>query len=154
MLPASFGADDRARYIGYAERILRNREDAEDAVQTAVIQALTHHIELRDVNSFERWFYTVLRRSALLCLRHRRRLDPLVDHSAHYREQVETRIYTAEVLRALNRLPNGQRECLQLVALAEDVMQIELAERLRLPLAVFKTRLRCARRTLRDRLER
>lgn len=82
LLTAARSADGRAfaelssRYGGSVHkrifRILRNREDAEDAVQEALIKAYTHLGEFRGSCTFSTWLTSIAINSALMVLRKRR----------------------------------------------------------------------------------
>ncbi|HTZ95965.1 MAG TPA: sigma-70 family RNA polymerase sigma factor [Terriglobales bacterium] len=68
-----------------AQRILRNREDAEDVVQIAFLDALRHLDAFQGRSRFASWLKTIAVNAAFMRLRVRRRnvvsLDQLVDYS-------------------------------------------------------------------------
>lgn len=74
--------ENHARFLGFLERRVGSREDAEDILQSAFVRGLERGAALRDEESATAWFYRLLRNS-------------LVDH---YRRRAAEK-------RALARLP-------------------------------------------------
>jgi RNA polymerase sigma-70 factor, ECF subfamily len=64
-------ATNRRMAFGCAWRLLRNREDAEDCVQRASLNAFVHWDEFRGDAQFGTWFYRIVSRQALMMLRER-----------------------------------------------------------------------------------
>ena len=58
-------------------RILRNREDAEDAVQRSFHRAFTSLGQFREDSTFSTWITSIAMNEALMCLRQRRPLSSL-----------------------------------------------------------------------------
>jgi DNA-directed RNA polymerase specialized sigma24 family protein len=151
MIPSDFGAVERARFIAFASQILNSRDDAEDAVHTAVFLALRAPLKLEG-EEFTRWFYTVVRNAALAQLRRRRRFCRYTAECVLCYPTLDSEIYQRELRAHIAALPNGQRECLLLMAELSGAKQIDMAAALRLNTSVFKERLKRARRNLRARL--
>ena len=61
----------RPRFVGIAYSILRNREDAEDAVQDAVLSAYVHLRNFEGRSAFTTWFTRIVLNAALMTLRKR-----------------------------------------------------------------------------------
>ena len=74
--------ENHARFLGFLERRVGSREDAEDILQSAFVRGLERGAALRDEESATAWFYRLLR-------------NALVDH---YRRRAAEK-------RALARLP-------------------------------------------------
>src|SRR5260370_24991053 len=74
----------RPKFVGMAYSILRNREDAEDAVQDAVLSAYVHLRNFEGRSAFTTCFTRIVRNAALMLLRKRTnsRIDSLPDSSA------------------------------------------------------------------------
>jgi len=61
----------RPRFVGIAYSILRNKEDAEDAVQDAVLSAYVHLRNFEGRSAFTTWFTRIVLNAALMTLRKR-----------------------------------------------------------------------------------
>jgi RNA polymerase sigma factor (sigma-70 family) len=132
---------------GLALRVLRDQALAEDAVQEAFLAVWrTASRFVPERGKASTWILTLVHRRAVDAVRHeqRRRTDPLerapepsvegVDEDAWLRLQRE------RVQEALRRLPDAQREALEL-AYYGGLSQSELAERLGQPLGTIKSRM-------------
>lgn len=146
------------------QRILRNREDAEDAVQTAFLDAFRNLKHFHGRSRFSSWLTRIAMNAAFMRLRvSRRKMEISIDDStdaskAHARVQiVETRLNPeqeylsneARVLLAkgLEKLKPRYVEVLHL----RNVQQLsarETARILDLPVGTVKARLHRARTTL------
>jgi len=69
----------RPKFVGIAYSILRNKEDAEDAVQDAVLSAYVHLRNFEGRSAFTTWFTRIVLNAALMTLRKRTnsRIDSL-----------------------------------------------------------------------------
>ena len=69
----------RPKFVGMAYSILRNKEDAEDAVQDAVLSAYVHLRNFEGRSAFTTWFTRIVLNAALMILRKRTnsRIDTL-----------------------------------------------------------------------------
>jgi RNA polymerase sigma factor (sigma-70 family) len=118
--------NDRARFLRFVERRVRNLNVAEDILQTAYIRALSPQAALRSEESAIAWFYRILRNAIIDYYRHRtveeRILDPL---SAETETSVETHEPAPGVCScihgALDKMRPAYREILSTVDLADDV---------------------------------
>jgi RNA polymerase sigma-70 factor, ECF subfamily len=132
---------------GLALRILRDQALAEDAVQEAFLTVWrTASRFVPERGRASTWILTLVHRRAVDVVRHeqRRRADSLerapepsvggADENAWLRLQRE------RVQEALSRLPDAQREALEL-AYYGGLSQSELAERLGQPLGTIKSRM-------------
>ena len=72
----SFLIETQARSYRLAYSVLRNREEALDAVQTAVCRALEHQNSLRDPGAVKTWFTRILMNACQDTLRQRGRVVP------------------------------------------------------------------------------
>ena len=72
----SFLIENQARSYRLAYSVLHDREDALDAVQTAVCRALEHQNSLRDPGAVKTWFTCILMNACTDILRRRGRVVP------------------------------------------------------------------------------
>lgn len=73
----------RPRFVGLAYTILRNKEDAEDAVQNAFLSAYRHSHDFKGRSAFKTWFTRIVLNAALMIRRTRKtsRMDFLPESS-------------------------------------------------------------------------
>ena len=149
-------------------RVLRNQQDAEDAVQQSFQQAFTHLHRFRQDAAFSTWVTRIAINEALMMLRRRRvttsafessnddfkapsPLD-LVDDGPTPEQAFAKKESRTVVIRAISRL----RKSLRTVALLRELQGLsnaEIARRLGLTPGAVKARAFHARRDLRKRLE-
>jgi RNA polymerase sigma-70 factor (ECF subfamily) len=151
-----------------AHRILRNQQDAEDAVQRAFQRALVNLQRFREESTFSTWITRIVVNDALMLLRQRRTREPLHENSldatqddaraeiADGRPTPED-ILCANERRATVRHAVAQlRESLRVVVLQGELQGLtsaETARRLGLTVSAVKARTFHARRFLRKHLE-
>jgi RNA polymerase sigma-70 factor (ECF subfamily) len=143
--------------FGLAVRVLRDEALAEDAVQEAFLavwRGAARFVPERGTASA--WLMTVVHRRAVDLVRReeRRRAEPLAASDELGREPsaadaVWLRLERERVQSALRRLPDAQREALEL-AYYGGFTQSELAERLGEPLGTVKSRTFAALASLRE----
>jgi len=162
---------ERHRLKAYhtALRILRNQQDAEDAVQRAFQRALVNLERFREDSTFSTWLTRIAINEALMLLRQRRAPEPLHENSVDAAQgdggveiaaggptpeeilcESERR---AALLQAIGRL----RKNLRIVILYRELKGLTSAETARLlglSVAAVKARTFHARRFLRKHLER
>lgn len=102
-----------------AVSILRNPQDAEDAVQAAFIRALERVDQLAAGSPFGPWFYSVLRSTALNLrrretLRHHEELPASAAGTADAERELEMALTRERVLKALEQLSEAQRTAIVL----------------------------------------
>jgi RNA polymerase sigma-70 factor (ECF subfamily) len=148
-------------------RITKNREDAEDAFQDAVLRAFVHLKGFEGRSNFTSWLTRIAINSALMVLRKRRggevSFEQICDDSEKNsrawepRDLAETpearyaRRQSEELLRkAIQRLPCTFREAVELRLAEYSTSQV--AEELGISVPAAKARLMRARRTMRRRL--
>jgi RNA polymerase sigma factor (sigma-70 family) len=71
--------DNHARFLGFLERRIGSRDEAEDILQEAFVRSLGRTDALRDAESATAWFYRVLR-------------NAIIDH--HRRQDTRNRAFT------------------------------------------------------------
>jgi RNA polymerase sigma factor (sigma-70 family) len=144
--------------LGWARRVLRERDAAEDAVQEALLMAFQHLGDLRDPAAFPGWLKRIVLNQ---CARVQRRrwqteqpLDDewsMTDSADDPAEQVDARWRQAELQDAVGRLSLPERTVTQLYYL-DEYSQQEIATLLQVPLTTVKKRLQYAREHLRERM--
>lgn len=160
------------RLFALAMGIVRQREDAEDVVQTSFMNALEHLDSFRGDSSFATWLTRIAMNNALKNLRRRRGAEfvplgadgddagaeiPHPDYIADWRNDPLATLERSEVRALLgsgmDELPEGQR----LVFVLRDLQGLsiaETAEALGITQANVKVRLLRARLALREKLTR
>ena len=152
-----------------ALRILRNVQDAEDAVQRAFHRALVNLQRFREDSTFSTWLTRIVINEALMLLRQRRAREPLHENNADPAqgdggvevaddgptpEQILCESERREaLLQAIGRL----RKNLRIVVLHRELQGLtnaETARRLGLTVSAVKARTFHARRYLRKHLDR
>jgi RNA polymerase sigma-70 factor (ECF subfamily) len=157
-LAALYDRYGRVAY-GLALRIVRDQALAEDAVQEAFLAVWRTAGSFRaDRARPSTWILTLVHRRAVDVVRReeRRRAAPLAEGVEEPHEQARAADEEIEltdrrriVQEALRRLPDEQREALEL-AYYGGLTQSELAERLSVPLGTIKSRMFTGLRRLRD----
>jgi RNA polymerase sigma factor (sigma-70 family) len=153
------------RVFRTAHRVARNREDAEDAVQDALLRAFVHIRDFDGRSSFVTWLTRIAINSALMILRKRRTTLEVVTNDSDdfaateqsYRipdraPNPEKRYLQNEAARALKNavqaLRPSLREVVEIQQLQERSLQ-ETAEMMCISVAATKSRLLHARVALR-----
>jgi RNA polymerase sigma-70 factor, ECF subfamily len=150
-------------------RVLRHREDAEDAVQRCFQHAFTKLARFRGDSRFSTWVTRIAINEALMLLRQRRANTPLSDTSYEDAESPfilnladaaptpEQTLAANELRAALIQAISDLRKNLRTVVLLREFQGLtneETARRLGLSVAAVKARAFRARRWLRWRLQR
>lgn len=93
----SLVAPYRTRILRLAQRILRNHEDAEDAVQTALLEAFRHLDIFEGRSKFSSWLTTIVTNAALMRLRgSRQRYETSLDQLTQGGEDGPVRFHAVE----------------------------------------------------------
>ncbi len=158
----------RLRIYHTAFRILRNRQDAEDAVQRSFQRAFTNLCRFREDSTFSTWVTRIAINDALRLLRQRRAntrlqennddteapsvLDP-ADRGPTPEQALAETERRAAVLQAISHLRESLRTTVLLREL-QGLTSAETARRLGLTVSAVKARTFRARRCLRQHLER
>jgi RNA polymerase sigma-70 factor, ECF subfamily len=179
VLVSAARAGDRSAFVELYERhsrkvlprvyrITKNREDAEDAFQDAVMRAFVHVKRFEGRSNFTSWLTRIAINSALMALRKKRggteiSIEQICDDGESSRaweprDQSETPEAhyagreSKELLRnAIERLPFIFRDALELQH-ARDYSTTQVAEELGISVSAAKSRLMRARRTVKRRL--
>ncbi|HWC76498.1 MAG TPA: sigma-70 family RNA polymerase sigma factor [Blastocatellia bacterium] len=140
----------------------RNPEDAESVLQTVYVKVLEGKARFDGKAAFKTWLFSVIRRTAAdyrrrRVLRHFR-LMRYIDGGAPvaHGENPETAAYQSEIQRlfqrALSRLPDRQRETLQL-AFYHDLSLAEAADVMGISIGAARTHYERGKKRLRQLME-
>jgi RNA polymerase sigma-70 factor (ECF subfamily) len=159
---------NRQRVLRSIVRITRNPEDAEDALQEAMMRAFVNLARFDRRSNFSTWFTRIAINSSLMLLRKRSRVAALsIDETPDIQEagrRIEFADRTpnpeqcyayceieARVLKAISRLPNTLRSVIEIRRLDQGSME-EIATTLSISTPAAKSRILRARATLRSSL--
>ncbi len=143
------------RCYAIAMRVLRDRDRAEDAVQTAFLRAWQGLPRLREPARFDAWMYRLLLRSCFdESQRHRaaRAAFRIVSIDVSSPDGSASMADRDQLDRALARLPIAQRAVVVLHHY-QGLPLTETADALRIPLGTARSRLHYALQTLRAAVE-
>ena len=134
----------------YALVLTRNPDDAEDLVQETLTKAIAAASSWQPGTELRPWLFRILHNAHVSGLRKARvRANAAADLPEPVAQpEAMARIELAQVLEALETLPEAQRKPILLVAL-EDMSYAEAARSLDVPLGTFMSRLGRGRAALR-----
>jgi len=159
------------RLLAAARRVLRNEEEARDAVQSAYIRAFQSLPRFREESRLTTWLHRILINEALMRLRRRGREEPLdesllpqfvedghqardtVDWSDSAEKAIERSETAAMVNASIDQVPEPYRTAL-ILRDVDEFTPDEAAQTLGVSKNVLKVRLHRARQMLRALLER
>jgi RNA polymerase sigma-70 factor, ECF subfamily len=142
-----------ARLWRYALTLSRASGVAEDLVQATCLRAIERADQFASGTRLDRWLFAILRSIWLNDIRARgiREGDEFVDAeealSTHGAHVIETNNLATQVLKAINRLPEAQRETTLLIY-GEGFTYAEAADALGTPIATVMSQLAAARSAL------
>lgn len=160
------------RLYTFAVNILRNREDAEDVVQSTFINVLEHLNDFREASSFATWITRIAGNSALNIIRKRKNnpisLDAATEENeegyishpeyiADWRNDPAKQVEQSELQGILDKAIDALPEKHRLVFMLRDVVGMHIDETgktLGISIANVKVRLLRARLALRETLTR
>ena len=154
----SFALLDEARLLQsyrLATLIMRDRDEAEDAAQEAIVRAWSSWGTMRDRSRFDAWFDRILVNVCRNRLRHSRtiRMVALKDgHDIQTADSHGTTIARLALEPAFARLSPDHR-IIVVLRFWRDLTVDEIAERLGVPPGTVKSRLHYALKALREALE-
>lgn len=118
-----------ARLLRYANTLTRNREDAEDVLQAAMVRVSLHPRALAQAKYPWAYFLRIVRNEALSIARRRKpaqMLTPLTEPAAADDSRVDAEELRQQVRRAVRRLPPSQAEVVVL-RIWEEMTFLEIA---------------------------
>lgn len=145
--------DARPSLVRLAYSWCNNHALAEDLAQEALVLAIKKHHQLREIEKFERWIFTILNncwREHLRKEKSTQDIDELVIADTTVTEKEILQLQIVERVRhAVSRLPNGQKQVITLVDL-QGFSYADVAEILDIPTGTVMSRLNRARQNLKD----
>lgn len=130
----------------FALGMLKNEQDAEDALSTAIIKAYEHLENLRDDNKFKSWIMSILANEAKTMLSKNSRIQ-LVDDMTVYSEVVEDN--HNDIWDSVIELGEQHRQIV-ILYYYDGFSTKEIAKILEVPEGTVKSRLRRARQNLKE----
>jgi RNA polymerase sigma-70 factor, ECF subfamily len=135
--------------LRFAYRYVRDRVEAEDIAQDALVRAWRKRGSLRDSEARKSWLGTIVRNEALReFARKRPAPTDLVEVHGRDDDRVVATVERADLHAALERLNKRDRQLVRL-RYDEDMTQEAIAHRLGIPLGTVKVRLHRVRAKLR-----
>ncbi|WP_219267561.1 MULTISPECIES: RNA polymerase sigma factor [unclassified Pseudomonas] len=144
------------RLWAFALRISGDKHDAEDLVQLACVRALERAHQLQPDTSVLSWMFSIVHSTWINELRSRKvRSRSRMDWNDEFLETVsdpeapnpESDMMHRQIIEAVEKLPEGQREVMLLVGV-ERFSYKEAAEMLDLPIGTIMSRLSRARQAI------
>jgi RNA polymerase sigma-70 factor (ECF subfamily) len=148
----------RDTHMRFAVRMLGDRFDADDALQSAWLRAFRHLRQCTEPERFGTWMYSIVanecRSLAFRRTRRERRIvnDEAALESAQSRDAIEQQLVREEIERALAKLDVDQREAF-LMKHVEDLSYEEMAQITGAGSSALKMRVKRACERLRELLE-
>lgn len=162
--------DVRKKALSFAMSLTRNRADADDLVQMAIVKAWTHFDAYQDDKPFQNWLLKIIMRSHLDAVRTINRrpkmhsLDALVtledgmghayepmDHNPLPDDPFTQNQMQVKVQRVLAQLPDSHRRIVQMCDV-EGLSYTEIADAEGLTIPTVRSRLHRARKIIRKAL--
>lgn len=144
--------EDQARFYRLAYSYLKNREEALDAVQTAVCRALERQEHLREPDAMRTWFFRILVNVCTDMLRQRKRvtfIPPEALDTGSYEDPLPA---DGDLAARVDALPPEIATIIRL-RFYEELSLKEISAVTGVPLSTVKTRLYTGLRKLRVSLE-
>lgn len=143
----------------YARALLRDRSAADDLVQDCLERAISRWSQRRVDGDARAWMFAILHNLAVSHLRRQARrgahlpMESVEPEAPFAPANQEDGLRQRDILLALNRLPDDQRDVLLLISL-EGLGYAQAAEVLGIPLGTVMSRLSRGRERLRGLLDR
>ncbi len=145
--------DALPRLRAYAITLTRDRSQAEDLVQQSAMQALRARTQFQMGTNFTGWIYRILRNNYISSKRRSNRapvcMDDMPEDTFSRAGDQEDKVLTREVVKAMDKLQDSQREVLVLIC-AGGMSYEEAAEALQCSVGTVKSRLWRARRQMEE----
>lgn len=135
-------------------RLLKNQEDAEDAVQNTFVQIIRHFKKVFEIDckNLPFWIISIAKNESLMILRKKNRISLLEDWESISKEAESVTEYN-ELVRLFSKLPETYRAALEMRYLLEYSGK-EIAQKLGLSESAVNTRIFRGKALLREIVER
>jgi RNA polymerase sigma-70 factor (ECF subfamily) len=158
-------AESRGKLFSIAFSVVRNKDSAEDVLQTSYIKAWNNFDSYDSSKKFTNWMTSIVKNASIDSLRNKtRQLDTysleyfnrhtqendtfdIVDSSANLEQNYEQKEFLSEVFEMINQLPDDLREVMN--HLIDDKSYAEISEQMKLPLNTIRTKVHRAKKILR-----
>ena len=144
--------EDQARFYRLAYSYLHDREEALDAVQTAVCKALEKQDSLKDAGAMRTWFYRILVNVCTDTLRQRKRVTLVPPEALDTGSYEDPLPEDGSLARRVDALPPEVATIVKL-RFYEDLSLKEISQIVDCPLSTVKTRLYTGLKKLRIAVE-
>lgn len=144
--------EDQARFYRLAYSYLHNREEALDAVQTAVCKALEKQDGLRDAGAIRTWFTRILVNACMDQLRQRKRVTLVPPEALDAGSYEDPLPEDGSLARRVDALPPEVAAIVKL-RFYEELSLPEISAVMNCPLSTVKTRLYTGLKKLRIAME-
>ena len=133
-----------------AMRILKNRQDAEDAVQNTFVQIIRHFEKVFEIDgkNLPFWIISIVKNESLMILRKKKRIVQLEEWESISGEAESVAEY-GELVRLFSKLPETYRAALEMRFLLEYSGK-EIAQRLGISESAVNTRISRGRVLLKE----
>ena len=148
----AFIVENQARFYRLAYSYLKNREEALDAVQTAVCRALEKQDSLQDADALRTWFYRILVNVCMDQLRRRKRVTLVPPEALDAGSYEDPLPADSTLAQRVDALPAEVGTIVKL-RFYEELSLKEISAVTGVPLSTVKTRLYTGLRKLRVSLE-
>lgn len=137
-----------------AIRILKNQQDAEDAVQNTFVQIIRHFEKVFEIDckNLPFWIISIAKNESLMILRKKNRTTQLEDWESISKEAESVSDYN-ELVQLFSKLPETYRVALEMRVLL-DYSGKEIAQKLGLSESAVNTRISRGRALLKEIVER
>lgn len=148
----AFIVENQARFYRLAYSYLKNREEALDAVQTAVCRALEKQDSLQDADALRTWFYRILVNVCMDQLRRRKRVTLVPPEALDAGSYEDPLPADSTLAQRVDALPAEVGTIVKL-RFYEELSLKEISAVTGVPLSTVKTRLYTGLKKLRVTLE-
>ena len=137
-----------------AMRILKNQQDAEDAVQNSFVQIIRHFEKVYEIDCMNLpfWIISIVKNESLMILRKKKQVIPLEDWDSITVEAGSVTEYS-ELAKLFSRLPETYRSALEMRFLLEYSGK-DIARKLGISESAVNTRISRGRALLKEIIER